>query len=244
MTKHKEGIMDGTKKYFDEHYSVKKIKMAVAKEYMCKNHYTHGCHNAPNPCYGLYEYGKLIGAIAFSQPCSENVRSSIWGKEFKNRVIELHRLHIMDTTPRNTETWFMSRCFEMLKQDKPEIKGIISFSDTTEGHIGTIYKAMNFYFVGKTSSATFYRDQEGRLRHPRQNGVNISKEEALTRGWTIEHRRAKNRYLYLLPENKREKRTLLKTCRYDVLHYKWCPICGKAHLIGEECKCQARRKAG
>ena len=84
-------------------------------------------------------------------------------------------MHILDITPKNTETWFLSRCFKLLKQDKPEIRAIISFSDTTEGHEGIIYQAMSFFYCGKTSKATFYIDSDGRLRHPRQDGINITK---------------------------------------------------------------------
>ena len=198
-------------------YEIEKIPCKVAKEYIKKHHYTHGCHNAPSPCYGLFDNGMLIGVIAFATPCSENVRSSVFGAGMKDAVIELHRLHIMDVTPKNTESWFISRCLKRLKTDKPQIRAVISFSDSTEGHNGTIYKATNFYSIGTTGKATFYRDSNGRLRHPRQNGVNISKDMAKERGWTPEIRGAKNRYLILLPTSKREKRELVKKCKYELI---------------------------
>ena len=213
--------------------------MATAKSYIIAHHYTHGCHNAPDPCYGLFECDNLIGVLMFSLPNSDNVRSSVWGEDRKCSVIELHRLHILDVTPRNTETWFMSKCFELLSHDKPEIKGVISFADATEGHEGTIYKAMNFYYIGKTTRRWFYRDSNGRLRHPRQNGVNISLEDAAKRGWTRERRGSKNRYLYFLAHDKREKRFLINTCRYDVKHMVWCPLCGKSHPAGKRCTCMS-----
>ncbi|NLL02397.1 MAG: hypothetical protein GX265_05200, partial [Mollicutes bacterium] len=210
-----------------ENYIVKRIDMTTAKEYICKNHYTKGCHNAPNPCYGLFDKDTLIGVLMFAQPCSENVRSSIWGKEYKNRVIELHRLHILDITPRNTESWFISKCIKLLSIDKPEVRGIISFADSTEGHNGTIYQASNFYYIGKTGKAIFYKDTTGRLRHPRQNSINISKEDALSKGWSIVKRGAKNRYLYIFGRNKSERKELIRSCKYDVLHSKWCKDCGR-----------------
>lgn len=232
-------MVDGTKDFFEQHYTVDRIDAHTAKEYIIEHHYTHGCHNGPSPCYGLFEEGNLIGVLMFAQPNSENVRGSVWGMDRKDSVIELHRLHILDVTPRNTETWFMSKCFELLMKDRPEIKGVISFADATEGHVGTIYKAMNFYYVGKTAPTWFYRDSSGRLRHPRQNGVNISPVAAAKRGWTREKRQSKNRYLYFLAHDKREKRFLMDTCRYDVKHMVWCPLCGKSHPAGERCTCMA-----
>ena len=115
-------------------YVVSLVDCETAKRYITLNHYAHGCHNAPSPCYGLFDNNKLIGVLMFATPCSENVRASVFGKEHKEWVIELHRLHILDLTPKNTESWFISRCIKLLKKDRPDIKAIISFADTTQGH--------------------------------------------------------------------------------------------------------------
>ena len=194
-------------------YNVARIPCKVAKEYIIKHHYSHGCHNAPSPCYGLFDGQSLIGVLMFATPCSEAVRASLFGEEYKSRVTELHRLHILDVTPKNTESWFISRCLKLLQIDKPQIRGVISFSDTTQGHYGVIYKATNAYRCGMTSKATFYLDENGRLRHPRQNGVNITKEMAKERGWTPVVRCSKNRYIYILGD-KRERKKFIKLCRY------------------------------
>lgn len=157
----------------------------------------------------------------FATPCSENVRSSVWGKENKKHVIELHRLHIKDETPKNTESWFISRCLKLLKKEKPEIWGVLSFSDTTQGHVGTIYKATNAYIVGQTSPTVFYLDETGRLRHPRQNGINISKNKAQKLGWKCVKRQPKNRYLWILPDSHFQKKQLIRSCRYDIAKQKF-----------------------
>lgn len=206
---------------FEEMYTVSKIPCKMAKEYLIANHYSHGCHNAPSPCYGLFEHGELIGAIAFATPCSENVRASVFGAEYKDSVIELHRLHIKDVTPRNTESWFISKSLKLLKEDKPRIKAVISFSDSTQGHQGTIYRASGFYYIGHTGNTTFYLDETGRLRHPRQNGVNITKEMAEERHWTPVKRFAKNRYLYILATSKVERKHLIKMCKYELKDAAW-----------------------
>lgn len=234
-----------------ETYEIRRISCEVAKKYIIKNHYTHGCHNAPFPCYGLFDkqgkaYGllkdksRLIGVLMFATPCSEAVRSSIWGPESKDKVIELHRLHILDITPRNTESWFISRCLKLLLRDKPKIRGVISFADETQGHCGTIYKATNFYFIGKTSKSTFYIDSNNRLRHPHQCGVNITSKMAEEKGWRPVKRLSKNRYLKIIANDKRELKKLKSECLYDVEHYNWCLHCGrkikKSNTICEKCK--------
>ena len=210
-------------------YCVRKISSNQAKEYIIKNHYSHGCSNAPFPCYGLFEEGgsenlfymenedknKLIGVLMFATPCSENVRASVFGEEYKDWVVELHRLHILDVTPKNTESWFISRCLKLLKKDRPQTRAVISFSDTTVGHSGIIYKASNFYNIGSTGCATFFLDKNGRLRHPHQNGKNITKQ-ASSFGWIPVKRQSKNRYLYLLPDMDYKRKKLISMCKYKL----------------------------
>lgn len=197
-------------------YRIEKISAKIAKKYIHKNHYSHGSHNGPSPCFGLFDEENLIGVLMFATPCSENVRASIFGKEYINHVTELHRLHILDITPKNTESWFISRCLRLLKESKPEIWAVLSFSDTTEGHEGTIYKATNAYRLGQSSPAMFYIDQNGRLRHPHQCGINITKEKAKELGWSSTKRMSKNRYMWLLPTSKHNKKELIALCKYDL----------------------------
>ena len=191
-------------------YKVKKIGCETAKKYIIEHHYSHGCHNSPSPCYALYDNDYMIGCLMFATPCSENVRASIFGAKYKDNVIELHRLHILDVTPKNTESWFIGQCIKLLLTDRPQTWAIISFSDTTQGHEGTIYKATNFYNCGQTGKKIFYLDENGRLHHPRQNGVNISFEEAKKRNWKPVEREAKNRYILIIGINKKEKKEHFK----------------------------------
>lgn len=196
--------------YKISNYIVKRVNVETAKEYICEHHYSKGCSNAPHPCYALYDNNKMIGCLMFATPCSENVRASVFGKGYENNVTELHRLHILDVTPRNTESWFISKCLKLLLIDEPNIWAVISFSDTTEGHEGTIYKASNFISCGKSGIATFYRDKDGRLHHPRQSGKNVTKEFIERKGWTAEKRESKNRYIKIVGINKKEKKEHFK----------------------------------
>lgn len=193
-------------------YEVHRITGTCAKAYVRRNHYSRSCHNGPSPCYGLFDGDDLIGACAFATPCSENVRASVFGANYVDRVVELHRLHILDVTPHNTESWFISRCLRRLKQDRPHTWAVLAFSDLTEGHDGTIYRATNAWRVGTTGRARFWRDQRGRLRHPRQCGHNVTADEAKRWGWTAERREAKRRYLWLLADNRRRARVLRRHC--------------------------------
>lgn len=192
-------------------YTVRQVSGGVGRDFIREHHYSRSCHNGPM-CWGLFEGDRLIGVCAFATPNSENVRRSVFGAGRENEVTELHRLVILDGTPTNTESWFISRALEGLRQYRPSIRAVLSFADETEGHIGTIYQATNAIYSGKTGRARFWRDTEGRLRHPRQSGHNVTPDEAADRGWVAEMREAKHRYLYLVgtpAERRRSRKEIL-----------------------------------
>lgn len=189
-------------------YRVEHIPSNNGKAFVKSHHYSHGIHNGPM-CWGLFAGNKMIGVIAFATPCSENVRASIFGYDHVDHITELHRLVIQDITPKNTESWFISRALKALKEYRPHTWGVVSFADQTQGHVGTIYQATNAIYYGSSGRATFFLDRDGRLRHPRQNGVNISKEVAIERGWQPVKRDGKHRYLFLTPDNRTHKKWLM-----------------------------------
>lgn len=199
-------------------YTVRQIPGGVGRDFIKAHHYSRGCHNGPM-CWGLYDGDALIGVCAFATPNSEAVRESVFGPEHKDRVTELHRLVILDGTPTNTESWFIVRALRGLKEYRTHIWAVLSFADGTEGHTGTIYQATNALYLGTTGRSRFYRDETGRLRHPRQNGVNISLKEAEARGWTPEMRDAKHRYLYILGDGPRHRNGLRKQVKFPELPY-------------------------
>ena len=199
-----------------ESYSISLIPSKTAKDFIRANHYSRGSHNGPAPNYGLFDGDILIGCLMVATPCSENVRSSVFGVKYKSHVRELHRLFIIDDTPKNTESWFISRCLKLIRDDRPDLWALISFADTTEGHNGGIYRATNAFYCGMTAPTNFYLDENNRLRHPRQNGVNVTIKNAEKRGWRRVKRQAKHRFVFILG-NRSEKRERIKSLLLEVI---------------------------
>jgi hypothetical protein len=180
----------------------------MGKAFVIEHHYSHGIHNGPT-CYGMFAGNRLVGVLAIATPCSENVRRSVFGREYVDAVTELHRLVLLDEVPHNAESFFIARALYCHKRAKPHVRAVLSFADATQGHVGTIYQATNAIYTGTSGRATFYLDETGRLRHPRQNGVNITPPLAAERGWTPTKRDGKHRYVFLLPNNKANRKALL-----------------------------------
>lgn len=202
-------------------YYVEKISQSQGRKYVIENHYTGTCIAAPI-CYGLFsehkEKNNLKGVIAFACPISENVRANVFGREHKEKVYELHRMHTKEETPKNIGSFFISKALKKFKKYKPNIRAVISFADLAEGHEGTQYQAANAFYTGKTSEETFYKTPDGKLKHRRSGGELISPEKAKEKGWCAVKRPAKNRYIWFLPDKhgKYHKNKLKKMCDLEL----------------------------
>lgn len=108
-------------------------------------------------CLGLYFNEEIIGGVVVGKPRHES--------KYK-KSLDIRRMACIDEAPKNTESYFLSKVIWVIKKKYPEITNVISYSDLTEGHVGTIYKAANFKEIGETSPTKYVVWNEKRY-HPR-----------------------------------------------------------------------------
>lgn len=122
---------------------VQQVTSQVANAVVTKYHYLH--RKAPiSFAYGLYKGPKLVGVVTFGTPPSRHLQISACPTD-PAKVLELNRLWVHDALPTNTESWFVSRALKMLP---PRI--VVSYADPKFGHLGYIYRALNFHYAGWT----------------------------------------------------------------------------------------------
>lgn len=187
-------------------------------EYIRDNHYTGTCCPISNKWKLVVEdTDEIVGAIVFANPMSEKVREYVAGVEDKKSVTELHRLFTDDRCGKNVESWFIAHALSLLKDKKPKYRFVVSYADESEGHEGTVYRATNALWTGKAEERKFYRDDEGNLRSPRQGGNNITLDMAEEKGWTVEKRKTKHRYVFPLPDQYESRSDVIEdmACDHD-----------------------------
>lgn len=159
---------------------------ATAKRFVETHHYSRS-YPAARFRFGLYEAGELVGVAVFSIPCSAAVLTKYFGGAATESV-ELGRFVLLDRVPGNGETWFLGRCFRLLRDEG--LRGVLSFSDPTPrrtaagavlfpGHVGTIYRAHNGVQLGRSTARTLRLLPDGRVFSDRA----ISKIRSGDRGW-------------------------------------------------------------
>jgi hypothetical protein len=144
-------------------YEVAPVAEAPARAFVEAHHYS-GSWPSPRLRYGLYHGDHLVGVAVFSVP----MQSRVLTIPFPSLVpmwesLELGRFVLLDQVPANGESWFLARCFELIRREG--VKGVVSFSDpvprTTAdggvvfpGHIGYIYQGSNAIRAGRSTTRT------------------------------------------------------------------------------------------
>jgi hypothetical protein len=157
----------------------------TAKGFVEKHHYS-GTFPAARFRYGLYRGPELVGVAVFSQPCRAEVVTNVFPVK-QDEAVDLGRFVLLDNVPANGESWFLARCFDLLRQ---EVAGVVSFSDpfprmrtdgtvVMPGHVGTIYQASNACYLGRARADTLRLLPNGRS-FPNRAVQKIRKRD---RGW-------------------------------------------------------------
>jgi hypothetical protein len=178
-------------------YIVKPVSRKEA-DHLVRKHYLHRWPGVAVCIVGLLDSGSCIGTIVFALPPRETA------KRYRVRIAwELARLFIEDGTPKNTETWFMSRAINYLHLAHPEVEVLVSYADPSVGHAGTIYRAGNWISDGQT-------DQERKT--PRFDymveGKVYSRRSHVPQGAVIQRvpRGSKYRFIYWMKEHEKRRR--------------------------------------
>lgn len=157
--------------------SVSNVDWSEAKQLLMQWHYQQ-CGRS-GTCFGVKIGSDLVACAVFASP----TRLEISRKQnfAHSDVLELTRLVIHPKYQANNFcSWLISRCIRNIRSSMPWIKLLISFSDPTFGHDGTIYRASNWILDGETpASYWYYHRRENKIYH-KKSIWNTAKKKGLT----------------------------------------------------------------
>lgn len=143
-------------------YDVEPIAPDAARAFVRAHHYAGSCAPPAHP-FALYQRGELAGIACFGPPPSMNAHRAVFPRLGTREAVTLGRFVLLDAVPGNGESWFIARCFDLLRQRRivavescsdPESRESLDGRKVFRGHIGTIYQSTNGVYVGKTNDAT------------------------------------------------------------------------------------------
>ena len=147
----------------DDSFNIQLIDRDKANKIIVKNHYSGKFYAASKHHFGLFSGNVLKGVLQFG--CAMNPASfaSVVAGTKEDEYLELNRMWICDSMPRNTESRSISYCIKVLRRICPNLAWIQSFADERCGRNGVVYQAANFDYVGEHTS-TFW-ELEGQVYH-------------------------------------------------------------------------------
>ena len=220
------------------------IAKSIAKDIIVKKHYTHAwtaCRYSLGIYYkaeGELQFGdsKLIGVAIYGFPVGARAATSVCEGLTKDNALELTRLYIDDGYGSNIESYAMSQTFKWLKENDKNIKLLLSYADAGQQHLGSIYQATNWIYQGTSDDIALmpnygislskdpYKWIHSRTVYSLWGSSNLEhlKKEIGKQGHKEFYRRMespKHRYVMLLPQNKKEKRELMKALKHEIKPY-------------------------
>ena len=216
MTKNSDkiAIVNLNKKTKIVNTSVLAIKRETVKDWLLNKHYA---KRIPQIRYsfGCFVDGILQGIITFGNPPSPSLCKGICGEKWQNNVYELNRLTMIDGHKKNLSSYFVAKSLQLMP--KPSI--IVSYADTSMGHIGYIYQATNFIYTGLTEKNTEWREKGKNLHSkPISRIYSLKYRQSNPDRFEFVKRPLKHRYIYFLG-SKKEVKQLNKDLNYKVEAY-------------------------
>jgi hypothetical protein len=92
------------------------------------------------------EDGERVGAMLWSRPTSPKIDQL--------HTLELTRMYFVDNTERFIESKALASARRHIRKTLPQIRGLIAYCSTAEGHKGTVYEADGWFKISESRSAS------------------------------------------------------------------------------------------
>jgi hypothetical protein len=219
---------------------IREITKDTAKDIVIKNHYSH-MWTKVSYAIGLFiredsqhkffnnVSERLIGVACYGDPIGRHCGASISTELDRTEVLELTRLFVFDGYGTNTESWFVGQTFRWLRRNAPHIKALISYSDPSAGHKGTVYQATNWIYQGynmRPNETWLFRfEEDGKWVHARTiapywgTSSPFKIQTLIDKTFWIKPSPRKHRYIYILTDNHKERRRIMKGMKHPQKEY-------------------------
>ena len=144
--------------------TVAAVPAATVAPLVVEHHYLHSMPPAAVACFGVFHDGDLCGAVVVSAGARHAHR--LLAGATQNTVATLARLWLDDSLPKNSESRVLAISVRLLARTHG-IRALLSYADPAVGHIGTIYQAAGWSYLGQNPPARYVDFGDGTLHHPR-----------------------------------------------------------------------------
>lgn len=188
---------------------VEPVAAQVVADLITQEHYLHSMPTAACACFAVTVGVELHGAVVFASGARHSHR--LIGAGQPQQIATLARLWLSEECPKNSESRVLGIVLRHLKRDG-RWKLLLSYADPAAGHVGTIYQASGWLYLGQGVPSSYLDLGDGRLVHPRSvyerfgsNAVRHLRRTGIAA--TRRYLPGKHRYAYVLDPSWRWRMT-------------------------------------
>jgi hypothetical protein len=126
-------------------------------------HYSRSLPTPPRVSLGVWESERFIGAVIFSRGAAQNI-----GRPFglpQTAIAELTRVAL--ASHQAPVSRVLRIAVAMLRQRCPGLEMLVSFADPAHAHVGAIYQAGNWLYLGQQAETVEFLAPDGKQWHGR-----------------------------------------------------------------------------
>lgn len=143
---------------------IRRVAPVAVARLITDEHYLHSMPTAPIACFGVYLNSELVGAVVITSGARHSHRVLSGGTS--GTVATLARLWLADSVPKNSESRVLAVVANQLRRDT-SMRALLSYADPLAGHVGTVYQAAGWQYLGIGQPGRYIDLGDGRLHHPR-----------------------------------------------------------------------------
>ena len=115
-----------------------------------EHHYLHSTPAGAVIRMEFVDSGQLVGAMMWGRNTSP--------KQDQKNILCLTRMCFVDDAPKNTESRALAMARRYIRKHHPEIKGLVAYSSTGQGHEGVVYQADGWFEVSRSRASKDCRE--------------------------------------------------------------------------------------
>lgn len=170
-----------------------KLTKATPKaiKYACTNFHYSKSVPAVQYAYNVYnDNNEWCGCILFGGGANNNLAKSF---NLRNgEVLELERVALNGKQEQTSKA--VAIALRLLHKENPIVKLIVSYADHRQNHVGTIYKATNWLYLGIVNTSDTQYFYKGKWTHERT--INSKKNRNILKK-TLPQRKNANKFKYI-----------------------------------------------
>lgn len=150
--------------------------------------------------YGWQVDGVVVAVAVYANGMTPT-RDAVFGREHRASVLTLQRFAVLDGAPKFTASKFLAASLKRLRRDKPDLKAVVTYADSCEGHVGAIYQATNAIYTGLVAVGNIeFVTADGKVvgTQALHGTWPQRRARAAEEGWVERRCLGKHRYVFLL----------------------------------------------